>query len=313
MDYKEWFLKNGGLVVGGSIDKRCYISARYLPPFHEYKTRVVYSAIETVKHNLDIQHRAIKATIEHLGMQDASLEIFHSSDLPGRSGTGSSSSFVVGLAHALACLKGTLKLPAELMEDAIYIEQKRMGEAVGCQDQAFAAHGGVNIIKFRKGGDISVQVLPINIKDLEAHLLLIFTGINRTASDIAKTYVGSLGERGQEQWAMMSLAEQGIESLYKSDYEKLGKLIDKSWRIKAGLSPQVTTPLINEAYITARVNGAWGGKLIGAGGGGCILLVAPPEKHSSILTALPSQFVNIPFHFDHDGSVVIFANREVTN
>ncbi len=309
-DYNSWFRKHGGIVIGAAINKYSYITSRFLPPFHDYKSRIVYSAIETVKRNLDIEHRAVKATIQYLGLEDNGYEIFHASDIPGRSGTGSSSAFIVGLVHGLTALHGQRRLPHELMEDAIQIEQVRMGEMVGCQDQAYAAYGGVNFIKFKPNGEISV--LPNHNADLdvlEKHLMLMFTGISRNASDVAKYYVPSLGDKTEQQWAMIRLAEQGAEAIYKRDYQRLGSLIDQSWRIKCSFSPLIANSCINNAYVKARVSGAWGGKLIGAGGGGCLLLVAPPEKHSAIAEALPD-FIRIPFHFDYDGSVVIFADKE---
>lgn len=310
-DYPGWFRKHGGIVVGVAINKYSYISARFLPPFHEYKTRVVYSAIETVNSNLEIEHRAIKATIQHLELEDHGYEIFHFSDLPGRSGTGSSSSFVVGLIHSLSALHGKLKLKEELRDDAIHIEQKRMGETVGCQDQTFAAHGGgAQIVTFKPNGEIRVSSnWDFDDVLLEQHMMLFFTGISRTASEVAKTYAPQLADKKEEQWAMIRLAERGVEALRKGDYEQLGSLIDQSWRIKSSFSPHISNATINEAYVKARLSGAWGGKLMGAGGGGCLMLIAPPEKHAAIIAALPT-FIHIPFKFDYDGSCVIFADKE---
>ncbi len=315
-DYPQWFSRHGGLVVGAAIDKYSYITARFLQPFHPYKSRVVYSAIECVQRNLYIQHRAIRAVLEHLGLTGEAapgLEIFHAADLPGRSGTGSSSAFVVGLLNALSSLQGRWMLAWELAEAAIHVEQVRLGETVGCQDQTWAAHGGLNVIRFRPRGDISV--LPLNldgeqITRLEAHLMLFFTGISRTASEVAALYAPGLGERTREQWAMVRLAEEGIEAIYQGDYQRLGQLVDQSWRIKAGLADGVCTSEVSRLYAAARLAGAFGGKLTGAGGGGCLLLVAPPDRQSAIIKALEDQgALHVPFRFDFDGSVVIFADR----
>lgn len=313
LDFPCWFQKNEGLVVGCAINQYSYISARFLPRFHEYKSRIVYSTMETVQNNVDIQHRAVRACIEHLNLSREGLEVFHASDLPGRSGTGSSSTFVVGLLNALATLKGQHLFPADVAATATHIERDVLKETVGCQDQVWASHGGANIIKFRRDGEISISPLALpaeKVEDLEAHLMLFFTRIQRTSSDIASTYAHTLGERGAEQWAMTRLVEQGIEAIYASKWEQLGKLIDQSWRIKAGLAEGVSTEAISQLYNVARISGAFGGKITGAGGGGCLMLVAPPEKQKNIIVKLEELgCIHIPFRVDFDGSRVIFAQR----
>lgn len=313
-DFPTWFTKNGGLVVGGAINRYGYLTVRQLPPFHAHKHRVVYREIETVQKVADIQHKAVRAVIQYLNCPDAEgLEISHLSDLPGGSGTGSSSTFVVGLLNALLALQGKRMSAGELADAAIYVEQQLLQETVGCQDQTFAAHGGLNIIKFRQNGDISVFPLTLSgqeVSSLEAHLMLFFTGQSRTSSDIARAYAPTLDQHGREMWSLVRLAEEGIEAIYKGDYEKLGSLIDQSWRIKAGLAEGVATPTISSLYATARVCGAFGGKLTGAGAGGCLLLVVPVEKQDGVRQALEREkCVHIPFRFDFDGSVIIFADR----
>ena len=313
-DYPAWFNKNGGLVVGGSINKYSYIQARYLPPFHEFKTRLVYREIETVKSADELNHKAAKAVIKSLGMTNHGLELMHSADLPGRSGTGSSSTFVVGLLKALSALKGKLLLPHQLAEIAIKIEQEELGETVGCQDQTWAAHGGTNVIHFRQDGEIDVQPLVVgadHIRELEQHLMLFFTGISRTSSEVASTYAPAIEQKESEQFAMMRLAALGIDAIYSKKWERLGELIDQSWRIKAGLSTAVSPANVSRLYAAARLAGAWGGKLTGAGGGGCLVLVAPPEKQPDIATTLYREgCINIPFKFEHSGSTIIFADRD---
>lgn len=311
-DYPQWFNKHGGLCVGGTIDKFNFITVRYLPPYHDYKSRIVYSKIETAQHNADIQHGAVLETIRHLNLEKYGLEILHAADLPGRSGTGSSSAFVVGLLNALSSLQGTRMSPRELADAAIHIEQTRLKETVGCQDQTWAAHGGLKVIRFQRD---QTEVLPLTIThdqvdDLQDHLMLFFTGIQRTSSEIAKQYAGTLETKTAEMWAMMRLAEQGIEALYGSQWEKLGQLMDQSWRIKCSLSADVSTEAIHRMYSTARLSGAFGGKIIGSGGGGCLLVVAPQERHQEIIAQLAGEgCVHIPFRFHSSGSSVIFCER----
>jgi D-glycero-alpha-D-manno-heptose-7-phosphate kinase len=301
--------------VGGAINKYSYITARFLPPFHEYRSRFVYSMTECCHHNSSVSHKAIRATLKHLGLAEPDspgLEVLHASDLPGRSGTGSSSTFVVGLLNTLSALQGKLMLPYELTEAAIHIEQQLLGETVGCQDQTFAAHGGLNVIRFRVDGEICVEPLVLDanhVRELEAHLMLFFTKMPRTSSEVAQSYAPTLGQKAKEQFAMLRLAEQGIDAIYRRNWERLGHLIDQSWRIKAGLSDAVTNDTINRTYAAARLAGALGGKLTGAGGGGCMVLVVPPEKRQAVIQALP-QAVHIPFGFDFGGSTVIFSDKD---
>jgi D-glycero-alpha-D-manno-heptose-7-phosphate kinase len=309
-DYRTWVEKHSGVVVGGCINKFSYLTVRDLPPYHSFKHRVVYNEIETVNSIDEVKHKAVQACIRYMKVDESQgLEISHLSDLPGRSGTGSSSSFIVGLLNAIAATQGRRMLPNELTQAAICIEQKI--SCVGMQDQTFAAHGGLNIIRFRPNGEISV--LPLFMKgealaELEMSLMLFFTGVARTSSDVAASYVPGLVNRETEQWATMRLAEDAITAIYRRDWELLGKLVDQSWRIKCSLSDKVADANIHATYVAARTAGAFGGKLTGAGGGGSFLLVVPPEKRQRITAAMTERgCVHIPFKFDFTGSSVIFA------
>lgn len=315
-DYPDWFLKHGGLVVGGSINKSSIIQARYLPPFHEHKTRLVYNTIETVRQHSDIEHRAFRACLKYVGWDQENspgLEIFHMADLPGMSGMGTSSSFVVGLLNTLCTMQGKYLSPHQLAEAAIYVEQTVMGEIGGCQDQVWAAHGGLNIIKFRKSGEINVFPLAISqqkVEELESHLMLFFTKISRISSHVAQTYAPTIGQREREMWTMVRLAEEGVNIIQNGKYEKLGKLLDDSWRVKSSMSSSVSSPEISKIYNTARVTGAWGGKITGAGGGGCCVLAVPEHKRVAVRTALENLgCFEIPFKFSFDGSSIIFCDR----
>lgn len=313
-DYPSWSRKHGGVTVGGAINRFTYLTARFLPPFHDYKHRVVYREIETVDDLDSLRHKAVKAVAQKVGWpaDRAGLEIGHLADLPARSGTGSSSAFVVGLLRALSALRGVSLLPHELAAAAVDVEQNLLGETVGCQDQTFAAHGGLNVLRFHRDGDVTVLPLaldPGHQQELEDHLLLFFTRLERTSSEVAATYAPSLGERAREQFAMMRLAEDGVHAIQGRDWERLGSLVDQSWRIKAGLSEAVTNHEVNRLYAAARLNGAFGGKLTGAGGGGCMVLVAPPEKHAAVTAAL-GECVRIPFRFCHQGSAVVFSDKD---
>ena len=316
-DYPGWFKENHGLVVGGGINKYSVVTARWLPPFHTFKSRVVYNQIETVAENDDIQHRAIRECLNILNIRDG-VEIIHSSDIPGRSGTGSSSTFVVGVLNALSTLlqvsgnQRKLLTPELLARTAIQIERERMAEAGGWQDQVYAAYGGLKIIRFQ-GDDFNVTPLTLSCsqtKDLESHLMLYFTGVSRNSCDVAASYAPSIGQMREQQTSMLRITDHAIDALYTSNWKELGKWIDMSWRIKASLSDKVSSEYISSIYADARLRGAFGGKLIGSGGGGCVLLVAPPERHEEIHEGLSVRgCVRIPFEWEHSGSNVIFYGR----
>lgn len=313
-DYPVYYRKHSAIVVGGAINLFSYISVRKLPPYHDYISRFSYSEIETVTDNLQVRHNAIRETLKYLGLHRLGVEVFHCGDLPSKSGIGSSSSFVVGLLNALATLDGHHLTSARLAKDAIHIEQTLMGEIVGCQDQTFAAYGGLNQLKFHKNGEVSVFPLALDdghIKELESHLLLLFTKIQRRSSEVASSYAHLLGDSSHlaGQHALQRLTEDGLHAIYAHDYVKLGDCIDQSWRIKSKQSEKVSSPEIQGLYNKARILGCLGGKLVGGGGGGCLLLVVPPNKRQVIIEGLEADgCVHIDFKFEFDGSRVVFAS-----
>jgi len=196
-DYPSWSRVHGGAVIAATIDKYCYLTCRHLPPFFEHRFRVVYSFIENCQTIDEIQHPAVREVLRHLAVTRG-VEIHHDGDLPARSGMGSSSAFTVGLLHALYALKGCMPSKEQLAREAISVEQDRVGETVGSQDQVMAAYGGVNHVTFAPSGEFSVRPLtlaPERIRELNAHLMLFYTGIKRTASDVAQTYVNGVDER----------------------------------------------------------------------------------------------------------------------
>ena len=192
-DYPQWYKKHGGSVLSTTIDKHIYITCRYLPDFFKHKYRIVWSKIEMVKNVNQIQHPAVKKMLKYLKINKG-LEIHYDGDLPARSGMGSSSCFVVGLMKALYKIKNTEISNIDLTKRSIYFEQNIMNEIVGSQDQVVATYGGFNKIIFNKNGSINVKKIKFtkNLKLLNRNLVLIFTGINRTAHYIAQKYVGKL-------------------------------------------------------------------------------------------------------------------------
>jgi len=306
-DYPDWYREHGGAVLSTTIDKYCYISVRELPPFFEHKFSLVYSFVENVKEISELAHPAARGVLQHLRVVKG-LEIHHDGDLPARSGVGSSSAFTVGLISAVRALDGRHMSKDELAQEAIHVEHSVLREPVGAQDQISAAFGGFNHITFRQDGTFQVAPLIMRSERLEAlqgHLMLLFTGLSRTAAEIAKTQIENLSRRASELHALNDMVAQAIDTLRsESDLADFGRLLHEGWSLKRRLSDRVSTPDIDALYDTALRAGAIGGKLLGAGGGGVLLLFVRPEHRAKIRAALPT-LIDVPFRFDTSGSRIV--------
>lgn len=306
-DYPTWYLENKGAVLATTINKYCYINCRYLPPFFEHKSRIVYSFIESVKKISEIKHPSVRECLKFMKIKEG-IEIHHDGDLPAKSGLGSSSAFTVGLLNALYGLKNKMPTKRQLALDAIHVEQKLLKENVGSQDQVLATFGGFNRVDF--GGDHHILVRNITIggrkiRQLESHMMLFFTGLSRMASDIASVQIKNMRNKKKDLNLMYEMVDEAISILNAGRIEDFGKLLHESWKLKRGLSHMVTTPYIDNIYEAAKNVGAIGGKLLGAGGGGFILIFAKPEKHKKIKEKL-KKLLWVPFRFESLGSQIIF-------
>jgi len=237
------------------------------------------------------------------------LEIHHDGDLPARSGLGSSSSFTVGLVHALSALYGKYVSKDELASNAIHIEQNVIKEHVGSQDQISATFGGFNRIEFKR--DDTFDVAPIvlakeRLHELQSHLMLCFTGFSRIASEIAKSKIDNFAKRETELKRMKEMVDEGIAIVQSpaAGIEEFGQLLHQCWQYKRSLSDKVSTPQIDDLYTSALDAGAIGGKILGAGGGGFLLLFARPEDQARIRERL-KDVVHVPFKFENSGSRVV--------
>lgn len=305
-DYPVWYRENRGCVLSSTIDKYCYITCWHLPPFFEYTNRIVWSRIETVKDISDIQHPAVRATLEFMNIKG--VEIHHAGDLPARTGLGSSSSFMVGLLNALYALNGRMPSKMQLAKDAIHIEQNMLKENVGSQDQVSAAFGGFNRIEFKGNQDPRVTPIIIDndrLKKLQDYMMLVFTGFSRTASEIAADQIKRTPKLANELNAMLQIVDEGIDILKSDDLTEFGKLLHESWQLKRSLSKKISNQEIDGIYASARSAGAIGGKLLGAGGGGFLLLFADPEIQPKIRAKL-DRLLYVPFRFENLGSQIIF-------
>lgn len=306
-DYPAWFKEFGGAVLSTTIDKYCYITCRHLPGFFNHKYRIVYSKIENVKAIDEINHPAVRAVLNYHKCVDG-LEIHHDGDLPARSGLGSSSSFTVGLINSIEALAGRRVSKKDLAAKAIDVEQNMIDESVGSQDQIAAAYGGFNRIDFASDG--SFQVNPFILKEdrlleLQDNLMLFFTGVSRNAPEIAQSKIDNFKSRETELLRIMSMVDEGENLLGGSgSIADFGRLLYESWKYKRSLSNKVSTPLVDDLFEAAMANGAFGGKLLGAGGGGFMLLCVPPERQKQMKEKL-KHLVHVPFRFENSGSEIV--------
>lgn len=311
-DYPAWYRNHGGAVLATAIDKYCYITCRYLPPFFEHKLRVVYSQIENVQCVDQIKHPAAREVLRFMNI-DRGIEIHHDGDLPARSGMGSSSAFTVGLLNAIYALSGHIVSKERLSKESIHIEQEMIRETVGSQDQVSVAYGGLNHIIFQTNDEIAVRpitLLPCRKKELNDHLMLFYTGIKRTASNIADSFVNKMEDQRRQLRVTKDLVDEGISVLGNNgDIRAFGELLDEAWKVKRSLSSLVTNRAVDDLYDAAISAGAIGGKLTGAGGGGFLLLFVPPEKQACVREKL-DKLIYVPFHLESNGSQIIYYDPE---
>ncbi|MBF0570941.1 MAG: kinase [Candidatus Omnitrophica bacterium] len=307
-DYQGWYKDHNGAVIATTIDKYCYITCRYLPPFFEHKSRIIYSKMEHVRESIDeIDHPSVREVLRFLKINEG-VEIHHDGDLPARTGLGSSSSFTVGLLNSLYALKGQMVTKERLAREAIHVEQDMIKENVGCQDQMQAAYGGFNLIEFGGSNHLRVQPLTISSEKLDLlqdHLILFFTGFSREASTVAKSQIENIPQKKVELSRMHEMVREAVDVLNGKDLLKFGRLLDESWKLKRTLSDKISSPYIDDLYAAAMRAGALGGKLLGAGGGGFVLIFVEPSKKDKIRKALKG-LLEVPFKFENLGSQIIF-------
>lgn len=307
-DYPVWYRENKGAVLATTIDKYCYISCRYLPPFFDHKYRIVYSLIENVKDRSEIKHPAVREILRYMNITEG-VEIHHDGDLPARTGLGSSSSFAVGLLHAIYALKGIMPSKMRIATEAIHIEQNIIKENVGSQDQVSTAFGGFNLISFNQ--DNTIQINPVilcsnRLNQLQNHIMFYFTGFSRIASDIAKEQIKNTNKKKKELSIIHKMVNEALAILTNenTDITEFGKLLHESWKLKRSLTDKISNPIIDEIYEEARRARAIGGKIMGAGGGGFMIIFAKPEDQPRIGERL-KKLLRVPFEFESSGSQII--------
>jgi len=311
-DYPIWYRENQGAVLSTTIDKYCYITVRYLPPFFPHKYRIIYSKIETVKNIEEILHPAVRETLKFLDV-DKGIEIHHDGDLPAKTGMGSSSAFTVGLLNSIYALRGIMVPKDQLAKEAIHIERDILQENVGSQDQIATSYGGFNKINFNGNDKFRIEPIIITkdrISQLENHLMLYFTGFSRIASKVAQAQIKNTPQKKRELTLMYQMVDEAISILTENkNILEFGKLLNETWELKRSISNKISNPIVDNIYETALRAGAIGGKLLGAGGGGFMIFFVPPKKQPKVREALKS-LLEVPFNFESEGSQIIYYNSQ---
>jgi len=311
-DYPDYYKSFGGKALSTTIDKYIYITVKKLEGISEFKYKIIYSKLESCNDIEEIQHPVIRACLQFLEI-DIPLEIHVISDLPAKSGTGSSSSFTVGLLNALYSLKEQPATRDKLAKDAIHIEQVILNERVGVQDQLAAAYGGFNEMTFKENGELVVKNMNLNdtlISKLEENLLMFYTGVSRFAHQVLEEQLVNTKNQtiNADLVEIKNMVQRGIHILTSElDLREFGLLLDEAWKRKKLLSNSISSTFLDEIYEKAKSAGAVGGKLLGAGGGGFFVFYVEDKKKDLVRKAL-IEYNEVFFKFENDGSSIIFNN-----
>ena len=308
-DYPDWYLNHGGSVFSSTIDKFCYISTKFSTNLLDTRHKIVWSHIENVQSFNDILHPVVREGLKYLNFDNnQGIEIYHSGDLPARTGIGTSSSFSVGLINALSNLNNKPLDKHHLALKAIELEQKILNETVGSQDQIAASYGVFNKIVFNTNGNIIVNNINIDHKTinlLNSNISLYYSGtrIGRNSSDVVSDMLINIDSKYELLKELESYVDIGINLLTKNDFMEFGKLIHESWKIKKSLGSKITNSEIDEIYDIGIKNGAYGGKILGAGGSGFIMFIIPEEKKEN-LKQKQTNCIEVSFKFENQGSII---------
>jgi D-glycero-alpha-D-manno-heptose-7-phosphate kinase len=309
-DYPEHFYEHGGAVLSTAIDKFSYVTiSQFFSRLFDYSIRLSYRKVELVKNLQEIEHNVYRECLKFCGLEK-DIELHHVADLPAFTGLGSSSAFTVSLLHALHSFKGEFIRPIDLAYEAIYVERHLLQDKVGCQDQVIAAVGGFNIIEFRSETDIIVSRLPLSpqrLADFESHLFIVFTGIRRRAANVVEQQLKKVENNADTLKAMRAMVDQSAAILTgNKPLSAFGELLHQGWLAKRSLDQGISMPEIDEIYQMGQEAGAWGGKLLGAGGGGFILFFAPPETHDNLRQTFANHQI-LEVKINAPGSQIIFS------
>lgn len=308
-DFPAHFNEHGGQVLSTTIDKYCYVQMRHLPPFFDHSIEISYSRKERVSSIDEIQHPSIREAMRMLGMDNIILN--YDADLPARSGLGTSSSFAVAMLMGFHALKARQVDSRRLALEAIHLEREMCKESGGIQDQVAAAYGGMNEIFFNHSGfDVRPVIIPSSrLAELKANLLLFFTGFSRYSHEIQKNYETNIAKKRDQLLRTQELAREAVSILRTGDLDDFGRLMHIAWRLKKEASPSASNSELDAIYDAALGAGAEGGKILGAGGGGFLLIYACQDQRDNVLNALKG-LRHIPFNFESGGPKVIYYTED---
>ncbi len=308
-DFPEFYSQHGGAVLTTTIDKFCYITIHRLAPFFKYRFKANYARTETVMAAQEFQHPLIRECLLMLNVKDG-VEIAHVADLPGRTGLGSSSSFTVGLLNALHAHLGREATAEQLAQESIRVERERVGDPGGHQDQYAAAYGGLLRLDFCGPNAVTATRLSVpadRAAELQSYMLMFYTGMEQSADHILTEQRSRAKQNTAALLEMKQMVDQAEKILCGREdrTREFGELLHESWQRKKSLSSGISNGLVDEAYAAARDAGALGGKLLGAGGRGFLLILSEPSKHNAIRERL-TKCAEVPFSLTSEGSRVIF-------
>lgn len=309
-DIAAFYRENGGAVLSSAIDKYVFVTVNKK---FDSGIRIAYSRTEEVASVADVEHKLVRAAMNLLGI-NGGVEITTIADIPSRgTGLGSSSSFTVALLQSLAAFCGKQTSSERLASDACRIEIEICGEPIGKQDQYAAAYGGLNLIEFFP--DEAVKVSPVvcsaeTWSTLESNLLLLYTGVTRSASALLEQQTESIRSSAEKRNALRQMVQLTYvlrDELGKDNLGTFGEILHENWVLKKSLASGISNQEFDDWYLMSLRKGALGGKILGAGAGGFLMLYAPKERHSAICHALP--FLRpVPVRLERFGSQIIFYN-----
>jgi D-glycero-alpha-D-manno-heptose-7-phosphate kinase len=306
-DLAAFYQRRPGAVVSTAIDKYMYVTVNR---YFDDSIILKYRRTELVKRVADIRHPILRECLRLVGI-DRGVEITSMADVVAGTGLGSSSSFTVGVLHALHAFKGEYRTAEELAREACAIEISRLKEPIGKQDQYIAAYGGFQSIEFMPDETVRVDPIVLGAKTraaLAERSMLLYSGVTRRAGPVLRRFRAKFEVKDRQMTRLRDLAYEAREALRAGDVDGIGEMLHEGWNLKKGIAGGISNPSIDRAYAAARAAGAAGGKILGAGGGGFLLLFAPPAKRRAVLRALPS-WREIPFGLEPEGSKIVYVSR----
>lgn len=302
-DYESFYKKHGSFIIGTTIDKYIWLSARYRPKILPKEHFIGYSKAETVSSIKDIQNPLIRETLRHHGVRNP-IDFTSLADVPSRTGLGGSSSFCAGMIHLMKKLDNKPINKKDIAKTAIYIERNVLKDSGGIQDQIWAAYGGFNTITIKKNGDFTVKPVPVSDafkKKLEDSIVLIYTNNQRNQGSIAKSH------ENRDKKKILELSRKAYKAFLKEDIKEIGNLLVEAWNEKRKISPLISTKKIDKIAERVMEMGAYGVKLLGSGGCGFLMVLCSPTVKKKIGKEFKEDILE--FKFENRGTSVVYPSE----